>query len=390
MDDVVDGPKAWLIACAAAVSTFAVFGVAYSFGAFFGEMSDEFGTGSSATAFIFSLTISASFFFGLFTGRWADRVGPRPVLITAAISLSTGLILTSRVDSIWLGYLTYGLLVGFAVACGYVPMVATVGGWFVRRRATALGISVAGIGLGTLVGARLAAPLIDEIGWRDTYVVFGIVGGLLLLGVAAVAQKGPAAPASAPPKSVKELAANSDFRLLYMSTLTTTFGLFIPFVFIADYASDRGASDGSAALLIGLIGGASVVGRLAVGGFADRFGPTGLYVGSFIAMAFGHTIWLTAGDRYSQLVVYALVLGTGYGGFIALSPAVVAQRMGLEGLGGVLGTLYTAAAVGSLFGPPIAGQLIDSLGYSWAIGFAAAMAAFGAVFLIPFVRAEPA
>ncbi|MEZ5279681.1 MAG: MFS transporter [Acidimicrobiales bacterium] len=215
----VDGARAWVVAAAAAVSTFAVFGVAYSFGAFFREMSDEFGTSSSATAFVFSLTVSMSFFFGLFTGRWADRVGPRPVVLAAAASLCAGLLATSRVSSIWLGYLTCGLGVGFAVACGYVPMVSTVGGWFERKRATALGVAVAGIGLGTLAGAPLAASLIDSIGWRDTYVVFGIGGGLLLLCVAAVAQKGPAAPPVAPPKPLRELARVSDFRKLYMSSL---------------------------------------------------------------------------------------------------------------------------------------------------------------------------
>ncbi|MEZ5279680.1 MAG: MFS transporter [Acidimicrobiales bacterium] len=157
-------------------------------------------------------------------------------------------------------------------------------------------------------------------------------------------------------------------------------------MFIADYASDRGASDGSAALLIGLIGGTSVVGRLVLGGIADRVGAIGLYVGSFATMALAHLIWLTAGERYPQLVLYTVVLGLGYGGFIALSPAVVAERMGLDGLGGVLGTLYTSAAVGSLCGPPIAGVLIDGLGYGWAIGFAAAMAALGTSFLIPLLR----
>ena len=64
----VDGARAWVVAAAAAVSTFAVFGVAYSFGAFFREMSDEFGTSSSATAFVFSLTVSMSFLLWL----WAE------------------------------------------------------------------------------------------------------------------------------------------------------------------------------------------------------------------------------------------------------------------------------------------------------------------------------
>ena len=56
----------------------------------------------------------------------------------------TGLMLTSRVDSLGVGYVTYGAGVGIAAACGYVPMVATVGGWFVQQRALAVGLAVAG------------------------------------------------------------------------------------------------------------------------------------------------------------------------------------------------------------------------------------------------------
>ena len=64
---------------------------------------------------------------GLGSGKAADRYGPRPVLIAGALLLGSGLLITSRVDSIWVGYLSYGLLVGSAVGCAYVPMVATVG-----------------------------------------------------------------------------------------------------------------------------------------------------------------------------------------------------------------------------------------------------------------------
>ena len=61
------------------LATFTVFGVAYSFGAFFGSMADEFGGQRSAIALFFSLTTFLYFGLGVFTGRIADRYGPRPV-----------------------------------------------------------------------------------------------------------------------------------------------------------------------------------------------------------------------------------------------------------------------------------------------------------------------
>ena len=44
--------------------------------------------------------------------------------------------------------------------------------------------------------------------------------------------------------------------------------------------------------------------------------------------------------------------------FVALGPALVAELFGLRGLGGLLGVLYTSAAVGSAVGPPAAGAVI--------------------------------
>lgn len=352
---------------------FAVFGVAYSFGAFFTSMAEEFGASTSATALVFSLTVSLSFVLGAFTGRWADAVGPRPVLIAGAVSLCAGLLLTAVVPTLWLGYLTYGVGVGFAVACGYVPMVAAVGGWFVEKRASALGFSVAGIGLGTLVGSPLAAYLIDATSWRTTYVIFGLCGGGLLLIAAAAAAPGPNAIKAPRPLPLRELLQVRSFAILYVAMALIGYGIFVPFVFIARSAEQRGIDDVKAALLVGLIGGASVIGRLVLGTLADRFGPQRLYMGSFIVLASSHLIWLVAGSNYLLLVVYSIVLGLGYGGYIALSPAVVAEVFGLDGLGGILGTLYTAAAVGSLTGPPIAGWLIDTSGESAAIIFALVM-----------------
>ncbi len=159
---------------------FTVFGVAYSFGEFFGPMADEFGTDRSETALFFALTTFAYFALGIVTGRIADRHGPRRVVAFGATAMTIGLLLTAEVESIQLGYLTYGLGVGFGVACCYVPMVATVGGWFEARRTLALGLAVAGIGTGTLVMVPLVEWVIDNQGWRDAYRLLAIMTAVLL------------------------------------------------------------------------------------------------------------------------------------------------------------------------------------------------------------------
>ena len=382
--DQLDSRQSWVIVVAAAVSMFTVFAVGYSFGAFFESMADEFGTGSGATALSFSITIAVSFFLSRWTGLWGDRFGPRPLLIASAASLAAGLLATTQAPNIYVGYFTYGFGVGLAIALGYVPLVSAVATWFEAKRSTATGIAVAGIGLGTMVGSPASAALIDATSWRTTYVIYAFVGAALLLGAAVVARPGPGASDPGRLPSFGELFANRDFRLLYGAITFSSLGLFVPFVFVATYAEQRGTSEVWAAVLISIIGGTSVIGRLGLGALADRVGAMRLFRLSFTVMMLSHLLWLTGGDRYWQLVIYTVVLGFGYGGFIALSPVVTAERFGLVGLGGVLGTLYTSAGLGTLFGPPIAGVLRDEFGYRWAIGFAIVATGVGAVILTAF------
>tara|TARA_B100001142_G_C14151108_1_gene584577 strand:+ start:214 stop:621 length:408 start_codon:yes stop_codon:yes gene_type:complete len=81
-----------------------------------------------------------------------------------------------------------------------------------------------------------------------------------------------------------------------------------------------------------------------------------------------YTIWLLAGGNYILLLAFAALLGVGYGGYVALSPVAAAGIFGLQGLGGVLGVLYTSAGIGALIGPIAAGAVIDATGsYSIAI-----------------------
>jgi MFS family permease len=173
--------------------------------------------------------------------------------------------------------------------------------------------------------------------------------------------------------------------------LLVSFSLFMAFVHIAPFAAQHGADPVLAAALIGVIGAASAVGRLALGAIAERIGSVRAFQATVVLLAFSFTIWLLA-PSYAGLAVFAVALGVGYGGWVALSPSVLADLFGAEGLGGTVGALYTSAAVGSLFGPPLAGFLVDRTGsYTVAIGAALALgiASIVPVIWLPTGRAGP-
>lgn len=382
-----DSQRAWRAVVAAFLAMFAVFGVAYSFGAFFAPMSDEFGSGRSATSLVFSVTAFLYFALGALSGPAVDRFGPRPVLLTGAVSLGAGLLATSRVQSIEVGYLTYGLGVGIGVACGYVPMVAVVGGWFEQRRSAALGVAVAGIGFGTVVASPLAAALIDQLGWRTTYVIFAGVSTALLLIAAALAERPPRPTATVTDLALGQAIRTRPFVLLYGSAVLLSLALFQVFVYLPDFAEDQGAGTVAAAALVAIVAGASIAGRLVLGTVADRVGRIRTYRACFGVMALSYGIWLVA-PSYPWLVVFAVVMGAAYGGFIALSPAVAADVFGTIYLGGLIGFLYTGAGLGALIGPPLAGEVIDAHGYWWAIAASMVMALAAWATLLPLGRSK--
>lgn len=335
----VDSARGWLVVVGTFFSSFVSLGIAYSFGAFFTDMAAEFDTTRGQTAVVFGITTFAFFWLSLLTGRAADVWGPRPVLAVGAVALLVGLVATSRVGSLGVGYVTYGVGVGIAAACGYIPMVAMVGGWFERSRATAVGLAVAGIGAGTLVVSPVSAALIERYGWRDTFVILGVIGSAVLVGCIALVDRPPGhgagsgGPGARAPSRFGEAARSTVFRRLHVSALCSGLALFVPFVFLGQYAGDRGVEPVAAAVLVGLLGGSSVLARIGFGSAVRRFGSVRLYRSCFVLLALGFAVWFGAGSSYGALVVVAIVFGSGYGGFVALSTIVLAERFGVVGLG---------------------------------------------------------
>jgi MFS family permease len=336
-----------------------VFGVAYSFGAFFTPMAAEFHAGSGATSIFFSITAFLWFTLGVVSGWAGDRFGTRRVMAVGAVVMGAGLVLTAFVHQLWLGYLTYGIGVGVGTACGYVPMVAVVGSWFDRRQGLAMGIAISGIGVGTLAGAPTATALIGVYGWRQTYLIFGIASFLVLALCGFLADR--PAPSGAIRLGLGQALRSREFITLYLSVLLTGFGLFTFFVHLVPYAESKGIDPRSAAALLAVVGVFSTIARVALGPIADRFGRLRTLQLAVLVMAASYLIWLGE-PGYALLAVFAALMGAAYGGWVAISPSVLAEFFGTQGLGGTTGALYTAAGIGALIGPPLAGYVVDATG----------------------------
>ena len=350
-----DSARAWLIVAAAFLASFVVFGVIYSFGVFLKPMAAEFDANAAGASAFFSITAAVFYASGAVTGRLADRFEPRRIVAIGALALGSGLCLTALADNVWLCYLIYGIGVGIGGACCYLPPLAIIGRWFVRRRNTALGIAAAGTGCGTMVLPPLAAALIQQYGWRTTNIIFGVGAAIILLGCAAVVASPPIArSADSTAQPLRAIFGSHAFVLLYLSWVLATTALFVPFVFLPAFARDHGASEVAAAALVSAIGGASILGRLVMGPIGDWLGVLSLFKLTVLMMAASYAIWLFS-SSYVALVIFAVVLGIAYGSRIAAVPGVLIEYFGLQNVGTVLGVFFTASGLSALLGPLLAG-----------------------------------
>lgn len=124
------------------------------------------------------------------------------------------------------------------------------------------------------------------------------------------------------------------------------------------YVTYLGLPSFSTVLLLSIINTSSIVGRIAIGGLADRFGPINLFLYSTLmtAVACGG-VWLWA-TGLTSLIIFTILFGLHAGGFIALTPSVTTQLCGVTGLASTMGILFSAIALGHLIGPTLAGCLI--------------------------------
>lgn len=352
----------WVVVAAAFTLMFVGFGAAYSFAAFFKAFQAEFAASRAHVALVFSLCAFLYFLLGAPGGMLADRYGTRSVALAGVAFLAAGLASASFAPSVLVLYLTYSIGLGIGIGLTYVPSVGAVQPWFEKHRVLASGIAVSGIGAGNLLGPPVAAWWIDLFGWRGAYLALSAVTLVLGGAAAAAIRNRPAGHARATDGvPLRAALGTRNFWVLYVTLALSGFGCFVPLVHLGPYASDAGHPEAFGVLLVSLIGLGSLLGRFAVGAFADRVGRMRSLALMYLGMAAMLVMWW-ASTSQAALAAMAVGFGVCYGGFVATFPSVVMDLFGARSVSGIIGCLYTAAGVGTLLGPPLAGAAYDASG----------------------------
>jgi MFS family permease len=185
-DAVLNPPKPERVALSVLAMCFTLSvlgrGLGESFTVFLKPISESFGWERAEVVSVYSLTALAGGLAAPLAGRLFDRSGPRLVYSTGLSLLGGAFLVAAHAQYLWQFQLSIGVCVGLGIALiGNVPNSILLGRWFGPRLPTAMAIVYSATGAGVLILLPASQILIEHIGWRDAYEIFGIAALSLLL-----------------------------------------------------------------------------------------------------------------------------------------------------------------------------------------------------------------
>lgn len=371
----------WVLVAVLGVTTVVSYGTTqYFFGVVLIPIQHDLGSTRGAISGGYSLSFLIAGVLGVPVGGLIDRRGARLLMAAGSLLGAACLLLLSRATELWQFYLYWGGGLGLSMALTLYPVSFTViTNWFQRRRGSALAALTLVGGLSAPVFVPFAGLLVARLGWRETMVVFAAVQlaialplhGVLLrrhpedMGLLPDGAAGPGGPDRRTFRDSGSSVAEA-LRSLGFWTLTLSFGLaaFGQSVVLAHqvaYMIGRGFDPVLAAGLAGLVGVASLPGRLVFNLLGERFGPQPMLVICTLLQASGALLLATAGSRF-WLWAYVAVYGAAFGAVSPLRASTMADQFGRRSYGAITAAGGLPIAFLGASGPLLAGVLYDRLG----------------------------
>lgn len=377
----------WVIVLISFVTLVLVMGTRFTFGIFYISILEETGWSRAATAGIFSVSMLVYAAASLGVGAAFDRLGTRRLFPCAALILGVGYILCSRIETLWQFYLYYGVVVGFGLtALGFVPHVSLVSRWFVRRRGMANSLALSGQGVGALALAPLTEVLIAQMGWRNSYLFYGILLPVVLIPLMwlwlrpspqsmGLQPDGDAAPPTAetpPPESpgtqdgasagvYTQVLKTPAFWALFFIVFTLALNQMTLVVHQTAYLVDRGFQPEFAAWMLGISGILRSGGTVIWGTISDRVTRESSFtISAFLGLvSIPFLLMASPATGTWTVVVFVLLMGLGYGGVNVVYAASAADIFQGPNFGKILGLLDVGFGLGAAIGTYVAGYLFD-------------------------------
>jgi MFS family permease len=347
----------------------------YSQGFFVGPVSAEFGW--TPTQFFLSYTVMMC--FGLLTGpivgSYAARVGLRTVGIVGLVGHSCAYVLLSfNTGSLLFWYVSWALLA--ILGAGSLPIVWTgvLNAWFSKHRGKAIGITMAGTGLGAFILPPLVEFLIANYGWRIGYRAIGIGALLVSLPIvffmfkekaqAAVEQGDASQEQQSPVWGLTRAEAMKTGRFwilgaVLLVTVLVIAGLLSNFERIM---TEKGLERSSIAAIAAVMGLTVIAGRVMVGVLVDRFWAPGVAAGFFVLPTVGLLLLINVDISFAMGIVIGILIGLAAGAELDLLAYLTSKFFGAAHYVAIFGAIIAFFTVGAGIAPPFFGAMAQAFG----------------------------
>lgn len=348
-----------------------------SLGLFMIPLGTEFGWDRAEISVAFTVLTFFTAVSSPIIGRCADRLGVRPILLFSLGCLGIGMLALTLMSELWHLLAIYAFIGVFAAGSNSLPYMRSLALWFDKNRGLAMGLAMAGIGLGYAYVPQLVNYALNNYGWREAYMALGVaVFGVGLPIVYFFLKESPASMGltiDGGEKSESGKAAESyglssgeayrtkKFLLLFFVFMALSFVLNGVLTHIVPMLRDRGMSSDSALLVASTVGVTMVGARVLIGYLVDRlFAP---YVAAFFFFlsALG-IIMLGNGVTGTMAYIAAVALGFSLGAEMDMMAYLISRYFGVRAFGEIYGVLFAAILIGTAIGPLAFGHSYEVLG----------------------------
>lgn len=341
----------------------------YTQGFFVGPVTSEFGW--SAPQFFLSYTVlmCSGLLTGPLIGYIAQRVGLRTVGIVGLIGHSLAyVVLSLNTGSLMLWYLSWALVA--ILGAGSLPIIWTgvLNNWFTKHRGKAIGITMAGTGLGAFLLPPIVEFLIANHGWRTAYRGIGL--GALLISLPIVFALFKEKPDSSTATDGEVMANKVEtWGLTTKDAMRTKqfwiLGavLFLTVIVVAGLLSnferimtEQGFERSSIAQIAAVMGLTVIIGRLMVGALVDRFWAPGVAACFFLVATLGLLILVGTQVTMATALLVAVMIGLAAGAELDLLAYLTGKYFGPAHYPAIFGLIIAFFTVGAGIAPPLFGM----------------------------------
>lgn len=307
-----------------------------------------------------------------FIGMAIDRIGPRRIALCGMAIYCLALAgLSQARPPIWTWWLLWVFL-----ACGYMFLgptvwVTAITGLFSRSRGLAIALMLCAVGGLSFICPMLTLFLIERVGWRMTYMLWGAAAAVLALPMlflfffsAADKDRARSADTTMPPSRT---ALRQDMKTAFFWRLAVA-GPVMSVVFTAIIVNlvpilvSMKLSAPAAAAVAGVAGGSMLVGRLSGGALNDHFNPRIVASVIVIFPIISCVLLMTFAGSVAVAVIAALVFGLSAGAELDSLAYLASRYFDPRNFGALFGVIIGVCSLGSGLGPVLASRVYDLTG----------------------------